>query len=249
MQEETILVLQDPGHRLKRYYLRSFLPALMDRNILEVGCGYGDLALEILREESPSRYVIVDLSLGFLVHTKKVTLRNDPRIFHIHADAQDLPLASGHFDAIICSEVIEHLPSDLKAMREFARVLKPGGTLVLSTPHEGRPETHLGHLRHYSHESFLALIQAAQFVPVTVIYGARLSKFVWIYPKRVFMLLWAILRKLGLSRTFYHDSAFHRRFVKPLMDWLLSFDKYFAGTERSILGGRATIIACLRKAV
>lgn len=79
-------------------------------------------------------------------------------------------------------------------------------------------------------------------------YGARLSKFVWIYPKRVFMLLWAVLRKLGLSQTFYHNSAFHKALVRPLMDWLLSFDKYFAEVPQSILGRRATIIACLKKA-
>lgn len=114
--------------------LRSFPPVLAGRNILEIGCGYGDFALEFLREESPPSYVIVDLSLGYLIHTKKSTLRNDPRVFHIQADAQNLPLVSGHFDAIVCSKVIEHLADDLKAIREFARVLKPDGTLVLSTP-------------------------------------------------------------------------------------------------------------------
>lgn len=247
IQDETILVLQDPGHRLKRHYLRSFLPALKDQSILEIGCGYGDLAMEILQEESPFHYVIVDVSRTYLLHTKKTMLANDPRVSYIQADAQVLPLACGLFDAIICSEVIEHLPDDLKAASECYRVLKPGGTLVLSTPHGGELEAHLGHLRLYNRDSFLALIRSSCFVPEKVMYCTRLSKWIWIYPKRVFIFLWSVLRKLRLSRTFYHDSTFHKAFVRPIMDQLLSFDCCFSGSAYSILGRRATILARLKK--
>lgn len=38
------------------------------------------------------------------------------------------------FDAILCSEVFEHLPDPLKALDEFARLLKPGGILILTAP-------------------------------------------------------------------------------------------------------------------
>lgn len=41
---------------------------------------------------------------------------------------------SGSFDVIICSEVPEHVPDTYAAFREFARLLKPGGQIILTTP-------------------------------------------------------------------------------------------------------------------
>ncbi|MHC4481732.1 MAG: class I SAM-dependent methyltransferase [Planctomycetota bacterium] len=47
---------------------------------------------------------------------------------------QGLPCEDGALDALTCTEVIEHLEDPFKAVREFNRVLKPGGLLVLTTP-------------------------------------------------------------------------------------------------------------------
>lgn len=45
-----------------------------------------------------------------------------------------LPLASGLFDAILCFETVEHLAEPEKLVMELGRVIKPGGTLILTTP-------------------------------------------------------------------------------------------------------------------
>jgi len=45
-----------------------------------------------------------------------------------------LPFGDGAFAAILCSEGIEHCPDHLALLREFRRVLEPGGTLILTTP-------------------------------------------------------------------------------------------------------------------
>lgn len=50
-------------------------------------------------------------------------------------DAYRLPFADGFFDAVICSEVLEHLLDYPAALREIARVLKPQGILAASVPH------------------------------------------------------------------------------------------------------------------
>ncbi len=47
---------------------------------------------------------------------------------------QPLPFADGSFAAVLCSEGIEHSPNQLQLIREFARVLRPGGTLMVTTP-------------------------------------------------------------------------------------------------------------------
>ena len=49
-------------------------------------------------------------------------------------DIVDIPVSNQSFDAIICSEVFEHLPDPVLAVKEFSRILKKGGTLVLTAP-------------------------------------------------------------------------------------------------------------------
>ena len=52
----------------------------------------------------------------------------------IVSDITAIPEADASFDAILCSEVFEHLPDPLAAFREFARLLRPGGRLLLTAP-------------------------------------------------------------------------------------------------------------------
>lgn len=64
----------------------------------------------------------------------RTTLDIDPaRKPDVVADITNMPFSDNHFDAVICSEVFEHLPDPVAAQRELARVLKPGGRLILTT--------------------------------------------------------------------------------------------------------------------
>jgi SAM-dependent methyltransferase len=49
-------------------------------------------------------------------------------------DIADVPEPDASFDVILCSEVFEHLPDALKVLDEFARLLKPGGKLIVTAP-------------------------------------------------------------------------------------------------------------------
>ncbi len=51
----------------------------------------------------------------------------------VRGDAQALPFAGVAFDRVLCTEVLEHLPEPQRAVDEMHRVLKPGGTLLLTT--------------------------------------------------------------------------------------------------------------------
>lgn len=50
------------------------------------------------------------------------------------SDITDIPAPQASFDAILCSEVLEHVPEPTHALDEFTRLLKPGGTLILTAP-------------------------------------------------------------------------------------------------------------------
>lgn len=52
----------------------------------------------------------------------------------IISDITDIPEPDASYDAILCSEVFEHLPNALKALNEFSRLLKPGGKLIITAP-------------------------------------------------------------------------------------------------------------------
>lgn len=61
----------------------------------------------------------------------------DPKV-DIQADICDLPFEDNEFRIIYCSNVLEHIPDDAKAMSELMRVLQPGGLAIIQVPVKGQ---------------------------------------------------------------------------------------------------------------
>lgn len=100
------------------------------RTILDVGSGAGQILGHLLREAAPSaKLVAYDLSQQMLRRARQ-RLRSD-RPAYLAGDLAELPFADGTFDCITCGWVIEHLPDPRPGLREMARVLQPGGSLLL----------------------------------------------------------------------------------------------------------------------
>ena len=103
--------------------------------ILDAGCGHGADLIPLLKKKC--RCAGIDLSENMIAETKKELKRNG-------LDTRDLTLSTGDitrlawpdavFDKVFASEIIEHVPDYPKAIAELSRVLKPGGTLVITTP-------------------------------------------------------------------------------------------------------------------
>ncbi len=100
--------------------------------ILDCGSGYG-FVLRVLLELTTSDIVGLEYQQERVDETRAF-LGENPRLTLVQGDATALPFADAAFDHIVCSEVLEHIPEDAAAMQELARVLKPGGTLVVTVP-------------------------------------------------------------------------------------------------------------------
>jgi len=107
--------------------------------VLDIGCGEGrhSLGLYVDREVNA---IGIDLSTEDLKIAKRrikdftVTDTNKSSCAFGVGDIQSLPFKDNAYDAVICSEVLEHLESLDNAVSEIVRVLKPGGVLAVSVP-------------------------------------------------------------------------------------------------------------------
>ncbi len=97
------------------------------RAVLEVGTGTGAL-IPLLREHAPTaRTVSVDLAHAMLQRAQS----RCPDAWLIQADVHHLPFLAGAFDRIVCHNVFPHFRDRRTALAELARVLSPGGVLLI----------------------------------------------------------------------------------------------------------------------
>ena len=93
----------------------------------------------LARELRDVQGVVLDLGAGLrpfadLIPGTTIALDRRPRLeIDVIGDAHDLPFGDATVDAVVCTEVFEHLLDPPAAARELIRVLKPGGRLVLTT--------------------------------------------------------------------------------------------------------------------
>ena len=108
-----------------------------DDLILDMPCGRG-FYLNMLHYATDAHMVGADLDWDVLNKAQR-NVGHLPRIELNHASIYALPYPDNTFDAVILSEVLEHLEDDLAGLREAYRVLKPGGVAVATVPNANYP--------------------------------------------------------------------------------------------------------------
>ena len=130
---ESAFVTWPLSRRVKQVAIEQGVASL----VLDVATGTGRLPFFLLAEPTFAGHVIgLDASAGMLAQAAVKLAEQGNRAALVHAPAGDLPFPDNAFAAVTCLEALEFLPDDAAALREMARVLRPGGVL-LTTRRQG----------------------------------------------------------------------------------------------------------------
>ena len=133
------------------------------KSLLDVGSGAGQILKHLLRVTQPdARIVGFDLSHEMLKRAR--TRLKDDRTVLMSSDMTRLPFADNSFDCVTCGFVLEYLPEPSPALREFGRVLMPGGRLLLLVTEDtpaGFMTSHTWKCRTYSRSELQAACEDA----------------------------------------------------------------------------------------
>ena len=102
---------------------------LAGRKLLDVGCGTGWFAKRAVSHGA--HVTALDIGVRLLAKTRE---KCDASL--VAADACRLPFPDGAFDIVVSSECIEHTREPLRALAEMCRILKEGGSLVITVPNK-----------------------------------------------------------------------------------------------------------------
>lgn len=120
-----------PGLGAAKRNLLSHLALEQARAVLDVGCGSGaDLAA--MAGSMPSGAIIwgLDASQTMIAEASRRTVDLRPQVSLRVGDATDLPFPNETFDACLADTVLQHIPDPAQALREMARVTRPGGKIA-----------------------------------------------------------------------------------------------------------------------
>jgi SAM-dependent methyltransferase len=113
-------------------------PVAPGERVLDMGCGGGRHAFALYKRGA--HVVALDMDAAELKDVAGMfealagEVPAGARAQAVRGDAYRLPFADATFDKVIAAEILEHLPADVDAMAELARVLKPGGRIAVTVP-------------------------------------------------------------------------------------------------------------------
>lgn len=198
---------------------------MKDKEVLDIGCGYGWCELNFLKR-GVKRMSAIEIS-EYDLSTIRQNVK-DERLTLKSGSAINLPFSNGAFDTVVSWEVVEHIPKnkEMAMFKEVYRVLKPGGHFYLSTPNKSffanifDPAWWLMGHRHYSKEQLVCFAKNNSFAVLDMKIKGRwwnllgiLNMYVakWIFRRLPFFNQF-FLKKEGVE--YEKDNGFMNIFVK-----------------------------------
>ena len=170
---------------------------------------------------------VLDVGCGINKTEGAIGLDNNPRtaadVIHDLADLP-YPFADNEFDSVVANHVVEHVPDVMAFITELHRVVKPGGTIKLLTPHYTNPDwandpTHRNHINSYTFNTFIAGREVFDFYTD-----------VQLKPIRMYVSLLSLWKALGIEFLVNTDQRnYNLRFLRKFWEQYLSY--IFRGKE------------------
>lgn len=139
------------NYRFRKWKISKYVPAT--GRILDIGSGTAPVSPDL------ARTVVADIS--------EEAMKNVDAPSKVVTSITGMSFDAGSFDCILCSEVLEHIPDDEKAVSELRRVLKQGGVLIVTVPYQKRfwaeDDEYVGHVRRYDPGELEQKLRAAGF--------------------------------------------------------------------------------------
>ena len=213
-----------PRHELReRLLLDLFLSGAPGPRVLNAGAGQGTFSTRLA-----DRGFDVTSSDSSAAAVSVLQARAGGEV--AQADITDLPFGDRSFDAAVLGEVLEHIPDDAAALREVARVVRPGGVLAVSVPADpsrfGPSDRWAGHVRRYTKPLLVGVCEESGFDVVRCV-G-------WGFP--VSALYHRHLYERRLDRQGSAPPQRWERLALGLLSAALQVDRLFVGVERGALG-------------
>ena len=211
---------------LRAWYVRrevrrllGALPADRPVRVLDAGTGFGQYAYFVVRTFSNAQVRAVDVKQEYLERAREF-VDQTPYADRVDWAIDDLTAlqSEGPFDLILAVDVMEHIAEDETVFEHFARVLRPGGHVIINTPsvHGGSDvqaegdESFIGeHVREgYGREELAEKLRAAGLEPVRGVYtygpyGSAAWRGLIKWPMQMLGTTWASL----LVLPFYYAAA------------------------------------------
>ena len=217
-------------------------------NLVDVGCGTG-ANLPMLRQAVGDGGAVFGFDFSPLAlqwAREQVDLTN---LSLSQGDAMQMPLRDGCADCVTMLDVLEHLPDDKCALSEVARILKPGGVLVLSVPaYQHLWSAHdeaLHHFRRYERTQLSRVLRGAGLKIEKLSFAMSLMPpIAWFW--RRFVLPFGPNRPKNASR---HSQG---AILPPVPDWANEMLARYVETEGKIIAQRpirfgTSLVAVARK--
>ncbi len=139
------------SYRFRKWKIAKHVPNL--GRILDIGSGTAPVSPDL------TRTVLADISAE--------AMKNVEGVSTVVTSITEMSFGAASFDCILCSEVLEHVQDDEKAVAELRRVLKPEGVLVVTVPFQKRfwaeDDEYVGHVRRYDPGELEHKLQSAGF--------------------------------------------------------------------------------------
>jgi ubiquinone/menaquinone biosynthesis C-methylase UbiE len=110
-------------------YLAPHLRPGLD--VLDVGCGPGTITVDLAARVAPGRVLGLDVSPAPLAEARELAARTGVAAEFAVGDVYALDAADGSFDVVHAHQVLQHLTDPVAALREMARVCRPGGLVAV----------------------------------------------------------------------------------------------------------------------